>query len=364
VSEAALLEARGLVVERGGVKVLDLPGFRLEAGEFVSLIGPNGAGKSTLLMSLMCLLPRAAGQVLWRGAEVSNGADAIAHRRRMAMVFQEPLLFRATVHENVASGLRIRKVPRAEERRRVEACLERFGLAAMGERSALALSGGEMRRVCLARALVLEPEVVLLDEPFSSLDQPTRQGITDDLEGALHESRAAAILVTHEQPEALRLSDRIVVLQRGAVVQSGAPTTVMNEPADEFVATCMGMETIVEGRVSCQVGGEIRVAVGLREISAIGAAAPGQSVYCCIRPEHVTIDTTSPAGTSSARNVFQARISGVSSVGPYLKVRLDCGFPLVATVTPQSFATLGLERGREVFASFKATAVHVIRRAC
>jgi len=364
VSQAAILEARGLVVERGGVKVLGIPAFRLEEGEFVSLIGPNGSGKSTLLLTLMCLLPRAAGQVLWRGAPVATGGDAVAHRRRMAMVFQEPLLFRATVYENVASGLRIRKVPRAEERRRVGASLEQFGLAAMAGRSAGMLSGGEMRRVSLARALVVEPEVVLLDEPFANLDLPTRQGITDDLERVLHETGAAAVLVTHDQSEALRLSDRIVVMQRGEVVQSDAPAAVMNEPANEFVASCMGMETVVEGTVARQVGGEIVMAVAGREISAIGTALPGQPVYCCIRPEHVTIDTTNPAGSSSARNVYPARIDGVSSMGPYLKVKLDCGFPLVATVTGESFATLGLERGREVFASFKATAVHVIGRAC
>jgi tungstate transport system ATP-binding protein len=138
----------------------------------------------------------------------------------------------------------------------------------------------------------------------------------------------------------------------------------MNEPVNEFVASCMGMETIVEGLVVRSVDGEVVMAVAGREISAIGAGAPGDHVYCCIRPEQVTIDLTSPAGSSSARNVFPARISGVTSAGPYLKVKLDCGFPLVATVTAESLATLGLTRGREVFASFKATAVHVIRPTC
>jgi tungstate transport system ATP-binding protein len=226
------------------------------------------------------------------------------------------------------------------------------------------LSGGEMRRVSLARALVVEPEVVLLDEPFANLDLPTRQGITDDLERALHEARAAAILVTHDQSEALRLSGRIVVMHGGALVQSGAPAVVMNEPANEFVASCMGMETIVEGVVVRCADGQMAASVAGREISAIGTAAPGAPVYCCIRPEDVTIDLVNPAGTSSARNVFPARIAGVSSAGPYLKVKLDCGFPLVATVTGESLATLGLARGREGFASFKATAVHVIGRAC
>jgi tungstate transport system ATP-binding protein len=364
VTAAAPLEARGLRVDRGGVTVLDVPSFRLEEGEFISLIGPNGCGKSTLLLSLMCLLPRAAGQVLWRGAEVATGRDAVALRRRMAMVLQEPLLFQATVYDNVASGLRIRGLPRREERSRVMAWLERFGLTALEARSARRLSGGESRRVSLARAMAVEPEVVFLDEPFANLDPPTRQAITDDLERTIRETGAAAVLVTHDQAEALRLTERIVVMQRGAIVQSGAPAVVMNEPVNEFVASCMGMETIVEGEVVRRVEGEVVMAVAGREISAIGAGDPGDHVYCCIRPEHVTIDLTSPAGSSSARNVFPARIAAVASAGPYLKVKLDCGFPLVATVTAESLATLGLHRGRDVFASFKATAVHVIRPTC
>jgi len=362
VSTVPILEVRGLQVERGGAGVLDVPSFRLEEGEFVSLIGPNGSGKSTLLLSLMCLLRRKAGRVLWRGAEIATDRDAIACRRRMALVLQEPLPFRETVYDNVAFGLRIRGIPRREERRRVMASLERFGLAPLARRPALELSGGETRRVSLARALAVEPEVVLLDEPFSNLDLPTRQAVAGDLEGTIREARMAAILVTHDQSEALRLSDRIAVMQGGAIVQSATPAAVMNEPVNEFVASCVGMETIVEGVVARRLGGEIVMAVAGHEIDAIGEASPGDRVYCCIRPEHVTIDIADPAGKSSARNVLPARIAGVSPAGPYLKVRLDCGFPLVATVTPTSLATLGLEKGRQVFASFKATAVHVVRR--
>jgi tungstate transport system ATP-binding protein len=360
---AALLEARSLQVERGGVLVLDVPSFRLDEGELVSLIGPNGSGKSTLLLSLMCLLPRRSGQVLWRGAPVSTAAEVIAARRRMAMVLQDPLLFHASVHDNVAAGLRFRGLSRPEERRRVAAYLERFGLAGMARRQARTLSGGEARRVSIARALAVEPEVVFLDEPFANLDPPTRDAITDDLERTIRETGAAAILVTHDPSEALRLSGRIVVMNQGGVVQSDAPAAVMNAPVNAFVASCMGMETIVEGVVVREAGGTIVASVPGAEILAVGRGTPGAGVYCCVRPEHVTIDLASPEGTSSARNVLPARISGVSSEGTYLKVKLDCGFPLVATVTTESFAKLGLERGREVFASFKATAVHLIHRA-
>ncbi|MBI5069906.1 MAG: ABC transporter ATP-binding protein [Deltaproteobacteria bacterium] len=363
MSPASLLALEGLAVARGGVQVVDVPSFRLEEREFVAVIGPNGAGKSSLLLAMMSLLPRAAGRILHRGREIRAERDAVALRRRMALVLQDPLLFDATVYDNVAAGLRLRGLDRRETRRRVSTYLERFRLADMADRAARRLSGGEARRVNLARALAVEPEVVLLDEPFSSLDLPTRQAIADDLERTIRETNMAAVLVTHDQSEALRLSDRIVVMNRGAIVQSDAPAVVMNHPVDGFVASCMGMETILDGVVRRRSGYEIVVEVAGREIDALGEPLPGESVYCCIRPEQVLIEVVDPTQTSSARNVFPARIASVTSVGPYLKLRLDCGFPLVAHVTGESFAALALAAGKSVFASVKATAIHVIRRA-
>jgi tungstate transport system ATP-binding protein len=357
-----LLELRGLEVERGGVPVLHVPSFRLHEDERVSLLGPNGAGKSTLLLSMMCLLERAAGEVLYRGEPISSARAAIACRRKLAMVLQEPLLFDTTVYENVASGLRIRGVDARETRRRVLAYLERFALADLAERSARRLSGGEARRVNLARALVVEPELVLLDEPFASLDLATREAITVDLERTIREQRTAAVVVTHDQAEALRFSDRIAVMSGGRIVQVDVPSAVMNTPVDERVASCVGMETILEGVVRRAAGWELVVSVAGREIHAVAEAAPDERVYCCVRPENVILEAVDPSRTSSARNVFPALISSVASVGPYLKVKLDCGFPLVAHVTAGSFATLRLEPGKQVFASFKATAIHVIRK--
>jgi tungstate transport system ATP-binding protein len=356
-----LLELRDLEVDRGGVRVLDIPSFHLRENEFVSLVGPNGSGKSTLLLSMMCLLERAGGSVAWRGSEVRTDRDALALRRRIAMVLQEPLLFDASVEDNVASGLKLRGLARGETKRRVATYLERFNLGPLAQRSARKLSGGEARRVSLARALVVEPDVILLDEPFTSLDPPTRQSITHDLEETIRDTRTAAILVTHEPSESLRLSDRIVVMEAGRIVQADAPSAVMNHPVNEFVVRWFGMETLLAGVVTESVGGRLRVSVGGVEIEARGIEPAGEEVTCCIGPENVSVHLGAPAGAPDG-NVFPGRIVSTSSMGPFLKLILDCGFPLVSYVPLDLFARMELRDRTEVVATFQATAVRVLAR--
>lgn len=359
-SAVPLLEVTDLRVRRGGVAVLDVPALEVAEGELVALIGPNGSGKTSLLLSILGLLAREGGRIRMRGREVATAADALAFRRRVAMMFQEPLLLDTTVLENVAAGLRLRGLGGRETKARVLACLERFGLAALAHRSARRLSGGEARRVSLARAMVVEPELLLLDEPFANLDAPSRDAITEEMRAAVRAAGIATVLVSHDPFEALRLADRVVVMRSGRVVQSDVPSVVMNEPVDEFVAACVGMETIVPGRVERSAGGELAVAVAGGAIEALGEAPAGARVYCCVRPESIAVLTSDPRGATSARNVFGARVVAISSMGAYVKVILDCGFRLVSVVTPESFTRLGLAPGAPVFASFKATAVHVV----
>jgi len=362
-SATPLLELQGLRVERGGVTVLDLASLQVMPREAVALIGPNGSGKTTLLLALLDLLPRSAGRIRWRGREAGTPAEALALRRRISLVQQEPLLFDTTVAGNVASGLRIRGTPRRELDRRVEECLARFGLLGLADRAARKLSGGEARRVSLARAVAVRPELLLLDEPFANLDAPTRAAITSDLERAARDEGIALVLVTHDRGEALRLADRMVVLQHGRIVQAAAPTEVMNHPVDEFVAACVGCDTILPGTVERCEGDRLVVAVaGGRRVEAIGSGPRGGRVLCCIRPENVVLEANDPQDQTSARNVYGARVMGVESLGPFFRIRLDCGFELASYVTPESYAALGLREGREVFASVKATSVHVIHR--
>ncbi|MDA8124391.1 MAG: ABC transporter ATP-binding protein [Deltaproteobacteria bacterium] len=356
-----LLKVEDLLVRRGGTTVLEIATLAVFQGQVLSLIGPNGAGKSTLMLTLAGLLKPARGTLFFRGEPVGNGG--FSYRRHIAMVFQDPLLFDTTVFDNVATGLKIRGLDRREIARRVPEYLERFGVGHLAKRSARKLSGGEAQRTSLARAFVTKPEIVFLDEPFSALDPPTREVLTGDLEKILRETHTTAIASTHDQAEALRLADRIAVINGGKIAQIGTVPEVMNRPADEFVASFVGVETVLPGRVVRTDGGVFTAFVaGGKEIEAVGAVAVGADVLCCIRPENVTLSLNPAPAATSARNVFAGQIRQVTPLGLFHRIRLDCGFDLVAYVTGRSLEEMGLKEGLAVTASFKATAVHVIAR--
>jgi tungstate transport system ATP-binding protein len=361
-SEKSILEVKNLQVRRGGVSVLDISHLGVPEGKVLCLIGPNGAGKSSLLLALSCLLKSFQGEIIFRGRRIGSNHTVFDYRRNLAMVFQEPLLFDTTVFENVASGLKIRGVKQDEVKRVVEEYLERFGIGHLANRSARKLSGGEAQRTSLARAFAIKPEIIFLDEPFSSLDPPTRESLMGDLESTLRETKTTGVMATHDQMEALRLSDQIAVMNGGKIIQVGSPVEVMNHPVDEFVASFVGTETILEGRVIRRNAGTFSVSVTGRDIEAVGDASVGESVILCIRPENVTVSTGSSNEITSARNVFSSVVKRIIPSGAFYKVELDCGFPLVTYVTNHSREDLSLREGMDLTASFKATAIHVIRK--
>jgi tungstate transport system ATP-binding protein len=358
----SILEAKDLRVERAGAQLLDVPHLNLEDSEVLALIGPNGAGKSTLLVTLCHLFKYFSGAIMFKGKQVGRELPVTQYRKKIAMVFQEPLLFNATVFENVAAGLRFRNIGRQEIEGSVKENLERFGIGHLGDRSARTLSGGEAQRTSLARAFAIKPDILFLDEPFSALDPPTRESLIEDLERILDESGTTAIFATHDRIEALRLSDRIAVMNRGRILQIGAPDVVMNHPADEFVASFVGVETILKGKVTGKKMGIVTVSVSGREVAVIGDYDIGENLILCIRPENVTLSINPSETVTSARNIFLGTIERIIPMGLFHKVELDCGFPLVAYITHDSVDALSLCEGADIAASLKATAVHVVRK--
>jgi len=410
-----ILQGENIQVQRGGKRILDVSSLKIVPGEVLSVIGPNGAGKTTLLQALSHLIRLSKGDIYFQGKKVGADMAPLDYRRCLAMVFQEALLFDTTVYANVASGLKIRGVESSEIVSIVNTRLEQFGIGHLRDRSAKTLSGGEAQRTSLARAFAIQPQLLFLDEPFAALDPPTREALLEDLNRVLRASGTTAIMATHDQGEALRLSDRIAVMNEGRIIQIGAPAEVMNHPIDEFVASFVGVETIIEGRVIKCERGTATIAVNKNSktqsehtfpgagpsltfpkkmgdtttaysgdgpinsnptalletgaegaevslLEAAGQVRPGELVFCCIRPEHVTISPGWRHDRSSARNAFPSVIARISPAGPFHKVHLNGGFPLVAYVTVQSIEDLDLQVGETVTASFKATAVHMIRR--
>ena len=230
-----LVEFRDLLVKRGEHPALQLEYLVIQNGEVLAVVGPNGAGKSTLLLTLARLLKPERGEILFNGKQASAESDPV-YRRRIALVMQDPLLFDASVFDNVASGLRFRGIAREEIRRKVPLWLERLGVGHLAKRRAGQLSGGEAQRVSLARALVLEPQLLLLDEPFSALDPPTRSRLLDDLGALLKETATTTVFVTHDLPEAAQLAGQMAVIIGNRLRQVGSPEVVFASPADEEVA--------------------------------------------------------------------------------------------------------------------------------
>ena len=358
-----LLDAQGVTVEYGGRTILSIDRLAVGRREILAVIGPNGSGKSTLLRVLGLLERPARGDIRLDGRRVEWGRDLLSARRRFASVFQEPLLADTTVEQNVALGLTLRRVPRDEARRRTSHWIARFGIAPLAGRQARTLSGGEAQRTSLARAFAIEPDILLLDEPFSALDPPTRDELLRDLQHILRETVVTAVFVTHDRDEALRLGDRVGVMWDGRLAQLDAPEEVFARPAGPDIARFVGVDNLVPGRVASAEAGLLVVETGSLRVIVPGEVAVGRSVILCIRPEDVVLRPESSEPTrDSALNRYQGHVAEMTPVGAQFRIRVECGKPLVALVTRHSVRELSLKVGSAVSASFKASAVHVLER--
>jgi tungstate transport system ATP-binding protein len=386
-----LLELRKVRACGGGRVLLDIEQLAVQQGERLVLLGPTGAGKSTLLRVMNALIVPDRGTLLWKGAVVQMPAP-IELRRCMTMVMQEPLLFRGSVFDNVAWALRIRGMRGGELRSRVQQALELFGIQALGDRVSSRLSGGEAHRVALARAIALRPELLLLDEPLSSVDEVLRDRLRDELSRIITRFGLTCVYVTHDQLEAQKMADRVVVLQGGKVAQCAAPELVFHRPANVQVARFVRTRNLMHGRIACASDGCVQVQVGEQRIEAVSDLPVGDPVVCCLRPEEVVLSIRTRAsgdaeqrstvgepvtGVSdaaaqrsvalvrqhSARNRWVGRIEAIERRGAVDEVTVQCGPTLVAVITHRSTLDMGLGVGDVVEATFKATAVHVLQAA-
>jgi len=258
VSSSELLEVRGLSAAWGRTPVLMGVGLSVRESEFVVLMGPNGSGKTTLLRCIVGLEATTGGSVTLRGRSLDG---VPTHRRGIGMLFQEPALFpHRTVWENVAYGLGVRRRPRAQVDRRVDEMLDLLRLRPLADRAPDALSGGERQRVALARTLAPEPPVVLLDEPFASVDVEIRRDLRSEFRRALAATGTATLHVTHDREEGLLLADRVVLLDGGRVRRAGRPAEVFADPASPEVARFLGYNVVLEDGTTVAVSpGDVEI---------------------------------------------------------------------------------------------------------
>ena len=354
-------EAWDLRVEFDEKLALDVASIRLDPGRVLTVMGPNGSGKSTLVQVLGLLRTPNSGRIRLFGQDVTRGSDRKQLRRRMGMVFQSSLLLSGSVRKNVVSGLRIRGVGRKEAARRAGEWMERLRISQLADQAVHTLSAGEAQRTSLARAFVLEPELLLLDEPFSALDVPTREQLLRETATILHEAAGATLFVTHDRVEALTISDELAVLIDGRIAQQGAPEEVFGQPADPRVADFVGVENVIPATVVDAKDGVVFVRAGDCEVQVVDDMPVGRQVHLCMRPEHVALAKSAGINTS-VRNAFAGTITAVSPHGSQMRVEVDCGFRVVAYITRLSTNELGLRPGVDVIASFKASAAHLIER--
>jgi len=311
----ALLESRpaSLRLDRvtkryGEVVALNDASLTIAPGEFVTLLGPSGCGKTTLLNLIAGFIDADSGEIFLDGRPITRVPTC---DREIGMVFQNYALFpHMSVARNVGYGLRMRRVPKTEAAERVAAALAMVKLDTMADRRPRQLSGGQQQRVALARALVINPKVLLLDEPLSALDKNFRAAMQIELRELQQRLGVTAVFVTHDQSEALSLSDRIVVMADGVIRQIGTPQDIYNQPADRFVASFVGDVSVFRGHVAANDGGKLLVTLGQAQIAGADAAyadaRPGDAADIFIRPEALRL--AGPGEAVIAQGIVAAQV--------------------------------------------------------
>lgn len=353
-----LLRAEGIALDYDGAPIIQIDHLEVRRGEVLVILGPNGAGKSTLLRVLVGLESPRSGRVLLDGRPVRRDDPEL--RRAAAAVLQRPYLWRGTVKQNVEYGLRVRRLTGVEREARVRDALAALGIAELRNAPVETLSGGEAQRVALARALAVRPDILCLDEPTADLDVTVRRRLLEDLERILRHSAPAIVLVTHDPGEAFALADRVVVLEEGRIVQAGTPAEIFEAPATEFVASFIGAEFMLPGRIAAVREDVLLVRLDSGHLlEAVGRGAPGALVRVAYRPEDVVIGPRDAPATS-ARNRVPCIVARAHPQGGLVRVRLQADdLSLEALITREAHDELQLCVGCAVSAQVKATALHV-----
>lgn len=336
--------------------------YPVEASTVLILFGPSGSGKTTILRCVAGLEWPEEGTIQFVSRtwlDTASGIKIVPQDRHIGYMSQDYALFPTyTVAGNIAYGLS--HLSTQDRRKRVDEMLDLFQLRGFESAMPRELSGGQQQRVALSRAVAPRPLLLLLDEPLSALDAPTRVHLRDELRRLLKQLSLPSIIVTHDWAEALTMGDVMAVISAGNVLQVGVPIDVFSRPQNADVARVVGIETVVKGRVIGSGSGMVRVNVNRTTLTAVSAESEGPEVFVCIRSEDVVLERGTTA--SSARNHLVGTVTAITLLGALARVTMDCGFPLVAMVTRSTVEEFGLASGVPIVAAIKAGAVHLVSR--
>ena len=347
-----MIAIKNLKVDLGDFLLQNI-NLEINSGEYFIILGPTGAGKTVLLEAIAGLYPVLEGEVWIEGREIVRLSP---EKRRIGIVYQDYSLFpHLSVEENIAFGLKLRKCPKGEIKEKVNDIAEIVGVTHLLERKPQTLSGGEQQKVALARALVTEPEVLLLDEPLSALDPETKEMMQQELREVHRRTKVTIIHVTHDFDEAIALGHRVAVLNNGCIAQIGTPEEILRQPNSEFIAHFALSRNIFTGEA--EEGEDGHVFIDIDGVKLRGVTDLRGEVRLSLRPEDIII-SKEPL-YSTARNCFQGVVSDIAYRGAVVYVTVNVPPNFICLITRQSFEELGLREGVRAWITFKASAVHV-----
>jgi len=331
--------------------------LEVKQGEYFVILGPTGAGKTLLLELIVGLYIPNEGKILIDGKDITYD---VPEKRNLGFLYQDYSLFpHLSVKKNIEYGMNIRGINKNEINIKVKELSKILKIEHLMKRDTTTLSGGEQQKVALARALAINPKVLLLDEPFSALDENTKSKLISEMKDLHRKEGITFIHVTHSQEEAILLADRIGIMMNGTIVQVGTPDEIFYKPLSKEIAKFVKIENIWEGKVIEKNEEELLVDVNGNHIVALcDHFKVGQEIRLIIRPEDIILGK----GNTSARNNFKGKVISVVKHGFYYIIRIDCGFEVEAAVTKQSIESLNIREGKDINIFFKATALQVIKR--
>lgn len=350
-----IVELEEIYKNYGKLEVLKNINLQIEKGTSTALVGPTGSGKTVMLRLIDLLEKPSSGTVYFEGANANESNNTrLEVRRQIGMVFQKPLAFKASVYDNIAYGLKIRGRKENMDGR-IKELLEMIGLPGYENRNALKLSGGETQRLALARAMITEPRLLLLDEPTANLDPISKKKLEELILKINRESETTIIMTTHDLLQGQRLAENMVILYNGQILQSGTPDQIFRKPKNRFVADFVGIQNLMSGIIEDSSNG--LAAIKTDSITVFAVTEKEGKVHFTIRPDEITISRGKVQ--TSARNTIQGKVDEIIDTESLIKLTVNTGELFTIFITRESLNELNISIGTSIWLYFKASAVHV-----